>query len=339
MIHKPNSILLIYSVVDSLPHGEPENIIADLETVQTAQTILEALRANNYPVTSAPIRTLDDLRAALAQVNPATTLVFNLCETLGGISTGEPEVVRVLDQAGFCYVGATADNLAACLDKGYTKQQLLKRGIPTAPYQVFHTGDEPITVPLPVIIKPVAEDSSQGINTYSVVNDEPSLRRQVAYILQTYQQPALAELFLDGREFNVSIWGNGVAHVLAVAQIDFSPLRDLPHLQVNDFASKWSDRFNALYPAPIDADLREHLSQIALASYKTMGCQDFARVDMREKDGQFYVLEVNPNPCLAADAGFATAAQVAGYTYAQMVGQLVKWAWRQRPPRPNGRRA
>jgi D-alanine-D-alanine ligase len=307
VIHKPNSILLIYSVVDSLPHGEPENIIADLETVQTAQTILEALRANNYPVTSAPIRTLDDLRAALAQVNPATTLVFNLCETLGGISTGEPEVVRVLDQAGFCYVGATADNLAACLDKGYTKQQLLKRGIPTAPYQVFHTGDEPITVPLPVIIKPVAEDSSQGINTYSVVNDEPSLRRQVAYILQTYQQPA------------------------------FSPLRDLPHLQVNDFASKWSDRFNALYPAPIDADLREHLSQIALASYKTMGCQDFARVDMREKDGQFYVLEVNPNPCLAADAGFATAAQVAGYTYAQMVGQLVEWAWRQRPPRSNGR--
>ncbi len=322
----PNSILLIYSIVETLERGEVGNLITDLETIDTAHAIAEALRHSNYQVTMAAIRSENDLITALSKIDRETTLVFNLCEALGGFSNGESQVPRLLDKLGFYYVGAAAQNLDDCLDKNCTKGRLLAHGIPTAPYQIFYTGNELITVPFPSIVKPMAEDCSMGITRDSVVNDEASLRCQVAYILKVYKQPALVEMFLDGREFNVSMWGNGITHVLSIAEVDYADCEDVT-LRVDNFEAKWSNRFAAIHPAPIDSNLKEYISQIGLAAYKTMGCRDYARVDLREKNGQLYVLEVNPNPCLSAGAGFANAAQIAGYDYAHMACQLVEWAW------------
>jgi D-alanine-D-alanine ligase len=283
-------------------------------------------------VTMAAIRREEDILPAVAGVDPATTLVFNLCEALGGTAGGESKVPRLLDELGFQYVGATAENLDACLNKAEAKALLLSRGIPTAPYQVFHHPGEPIHVPLPAIVKPVAEDCSLGITRDSVVHDAPALRRQVAYILETYKQPALVEMFLDGREFNVGVWGNGAAHVLPVAEIDFSAW-DEKTLRVVNFDAKWNEASSeyqsmpVLCPAPVDPALEDRIRQVALAAYKAMGCRDYARVDLREKGGAPYVLEVNPNPCLATDGGFANAARVAGYDYAHMAHQIAEWAW------------
>ncbi len=322
----PDLVLLLYSVVESLQRGEPHDLIADLETLDTAQSIGVALQTAGYPVIMAPIRSEEDIFAAVAGVDPRTTLVFNLCETLGGISTQESRVPYLLEQLGFCYVGATPENLDACLNKGHAKACLLQRGVSTAPYQVFHTAhEEPVTVPLPAIVKPVAEDCSLGINLNAVVCDVDSLRQQVDYVLKVYKQPALAEMYLDGREFSVSLWGNGITHVLAVAEIDFSNCAG--RWPVDDFEAKWSDRFSAVYPAPIDNELKNSIHQLALATFHTMGCRDYARVDLREKNGQLYVLDVNPNPCLSMSAGFATAARTAGYDYPGMVRQIVQWAW------------
>jgi D-alanine-D-alanine ligase len=231
-----------------------------------------------------------------------------------------------LERLGFRYVGAPPDTLDACLDKGCTKARLLQHGIPTAPYQVFYTGHEPVTVPLPAIVKPMAEDCSMGINHKAVVSDNDSLRKQVAYILNVYKQPALVEMFLDGREFSVSLWGNGTTHVLAVGEVDFSGCND--EWPVDDFDAKWSNRFAAIYPAPLDNDLETAIHQLALATYRTTGCRDYARLDLRQKDGQLYVLDVNPNPGLSMGGGFATAARLAGYDYPHMLHQIVQWAWR-----------
>ncbi len=64
--------------------------------------------------------------------------MFNLCETLGGVSTNKSRVPYLLEQLGFCYVGAHPENMDACLNKGTTKAHLLRHGVPTAPYQVFY---------------------------------------------------------------------------------------------------------------------------------------------------------------------------------------------------------
>jgi D-alanine-D-alanine ligase len=325
-LSSPSRILLLYSVVEAVQQGEPQDLVADLETFDTAQSIVAALQSAGYPITMVPIRSEEDVLSAVDGVDPRTTLVFNLCETLGTISTQVSRVPYRLEQRGFCYVGATPENLDACQDKGYIKTCLLQHGIPTAPYQVFHTGDEPITAPLPALVKPVSEHCSMGINRNAVVCDAASLQKQVAYILKVYKQPAMAEAFLDGREFSVSLWGNGTIHVLGVGEVDFSTCTD--RWRVDDFESKWSNRFAAIYPAPLDNDLKAAIHRLALATYRATGCRDYARLDLRQKDGELYVMDVNPNPGLSIGGGFATAARLAGYDYSHMLQQIVQWAWR-----------
>ncbi len=331
----PGLVLLIYSVVEALKRGEASDLVTDLETLSIARSVAHALRSSGYRLKVAPIRCEDDLLATVSGLDPQVTLIFNLCEALGGTTDGESRVPRVLEELGFHYGGGSPPNLDTCRDKAYTKALLLERGVPTAPYQVFQAPDERIEVPLPAIIKPVAEDCSVGITREAVVTDPLSLRRRVAYILNTYKQPALAEMFLDGREFNVSLWGNANAvHVLGIGESLYPPCDQT--LRVMNFSAKWDPAspeyqyFRTRCPARLDPQMEATIRDMALKAYLTTGCRDYARVDLREKDGQIYVLEVNPNPCLATDGGFAKAARAAGYSYAQMIHQIVRWAWRRR---------
>jgi D-alanine-D-alanine ligase len=328
----PDSVLLLYNLVEQLDQGEARDLVTDQEVVHTAQSIVQGLRSTGHEMTVTPVRNLDEVARATADADPGDTLVFNLCENLAGRAEDEPQVPEKLEELGFHYTGSPPGTLATCLNKSYTKAQLMDHGVPTAPYQVFRRADEPITVPLPAIVKPQAQDASIGIDRSSVVHDERALRCRVEYILETYRQPALVEAFIIGREFNVGVWGNGVAHTLPLAEIDFSAWTD-PYAHVVHFEAKWDETcpeyqtMNVLCPAQVEPELARRIEEVVLAAYRAMGCRDYARVDLRVKDGVPYVLEVNPNPCLATDGGFANAARVAGYDYARMAHQIASWAW------------
>ena len=328
----PVPVLLLYNVVEQLDQGEARDLVTDQEVIHTAQCLAQGLRSTGHEVTVTGVRDVDDVIRAAADHDPGTTLVFNLCENLAGRPEDEPQVPEALDRLGLQYTGSPAPTLATCLNKACTKAQLSGRGVPTAPYQVFHRADEDIVVPLPAIVKPQAQDASIGIDRNSVVHDECALRRRVEYILDTYRQPALVEAFIVGREFNVGVWGNGMAHALPISEIDFSAWAD-PYTHVVHFEAKWDENapeyqtMNVLCPAPVDPQLANRIERVVLAAYEAMGCRDYARVDLRVQDGVPYVLEVNPNPCLATDGGFANAARVAGYDYGRMAHQIAAWAW------------
>ena len=328
----PIPVLLLYNLVEQLDQGEARDLVTDQEVVHTAYGIAEGLRSTGHEVTIAPVRELEDVARAVADSCPEGTLVFNLCENLGGRPEDEPQVPEKLEQLGFHYTGSSPRTLATCLNKSYTKAQLTRLDVPTAPYQVFNRADAAVNVPLPAIVKPQAQDASIGIDRNSVVHDERALRQRVEYILDTYRQPALVEAFIVGREFNVGVWGNGVAHTLPLAEIDFSAWPD-PYRHIVHFEAKWDETareyqtMNVLCPAQVEPDLAGRIEHVVLAAYRAMGCRDYARVDLRVKDGVPYVLEVNPNPCLATDGGFANAARVAGYDYACMTHQIARWAW------------
>ena len=330
----PMPVLLLYNVVEQLDQGEARDLVTDQEVVRTAQCIAQGLRSTGHEVTVTGVRDIDDVVRATADYDPESTLVFNLCENLAGRPEKEPQVPEALDRLGLQYTGSPAPTLATCLNKSYTKAELASRGVPTAPYQVFHSANEAITVPLPAIVKPQAQDASIGIDRSSVVHHERALRRRVEYILDAYRQPALVEAFIVGREFNVGVWGNGVAHTLPISEIDFSAWAD-PYSHVVHFEAKWDEScaeyqtMNVRCPAPVEPELAQRVEQVVLAAYQAMGCRDYARIDLRvaSADGVPYVLEVNPNPCLATDGGFANAARVAGYDYARMTHQIAAWAW------------
>jgi D-alanine-D-alanine ligase len=324
---EPALVPVFYSQIDSWARGEAYEQVADADTAETAAATAAALGEMGFATRLVVVRTLADVTAALADADPGSTLIYNLCEAMGATSGAESLVPELLDRLGFRYVGGDRSNLDACLDKALTKARLLELGIPTAPYQVFTRPDEPVTLSFPVLVKTLLEDCSVGLSERSLVWDEPALRQQVEYILSTYYQPALVEQFLRGREFFVSIWDDPEPCVLGIAQNDFSTA-PVPDLAFDHFTAKWNNTYGTLGPAPVDAATRDAIATVALAAYRAMGCRDYGRVDLREHEGQIYVLEVNPNPCLHPAAGFAKAAAVAGYSYARLVRQLVHQAWR-----------
>jgi D-alanine-D-alanine ligase len=324
-------VLVAYSAIDKPVRGEARELEAELETIQTAQTIAENLNTAGIPAQTYVVRDLSDVDAIARRFDVDHTLVFNLCEHLQGDSHRDGEVAQRMSELRIQFTGASVGALARTLNKGLTKAMLQASGVPTAKYQVFHRADEPIAVPLPAIVKPLAEDASIGIDRDSVVHDESSLRRRVAYLLDTYFEPALVEEYVDGREFNVGMWGNGKLYTLPIAELDFG---EWPTYQrFLHFDAKWNPsalEYQTMYvrcPAAIDAELAEKIGRVARQAYKVMGCRDYARVDMRLHRGEPYVLEVNPNPCLALDAGFTNAARVAGYDYPTMVSRIARWAW------------
>jgi D-alanine-D-alanine ligase len=153
------------------------------------------------------------------------------------------------------------------------------------------------------------------------------LRERVAYLAQEYGQPALAAEFIDGREFNVSIWGHP-PKVLPLAEIDFGAFAH-PHERIVSFAAKWQEDSFAyrntpvICPAQVTERLAQRIRTVALRVWHVTHCSGYARVDIRVRDDKIYVLEMNPNPSLASDAGFARAAREAGFDYPAMLLRIL----------------
>ena len=266
-----------------------------------------------------------DLVQTILRISPK--FVFNLCEEINGKCELEMCVAGLLEMMGVPYTGSGPFALGLALNKFNVKQMLRSAGVPV-PRGYLVRWKQKVSARssrFPVIVKPVHEDASLGINTNSVCRDFASLERQVSYIHDVYQQDALVEEFLDGREFNVSVIGDREPEVLAVSEIDFSRMpEDEP--RIVSYRAKW-DEESTMYectvpicPADIPKRLADRVKAIARRSYQTVGCRDYARVDMRtDSSGHPFVLEVNPNPDISPKAGFARAAQAAGYSYSDMI--------------------
>ena len=332
---QPELIVVLYSVVESMGRGTPADITPDRETEQIAASVDRALRLTGGNSSMHAIRTADDVTRTLSRFDPATTLVFNLCEGLDNdTAAGEYHAAQRIAKSGLRYTGADPLTLERCLDKGRTHELLGAAGVPAAKWIVVRTVAELAgasihparTVGYPAIVKPALEDCSLAITSDSVVDSDAALLRQVRRIIEEYRQPALVEQFLDGREFSVSIRGYDDPEVVGTGQIDFADCSN-PRDRIETYENKWSDRFTGVYPAPVSSSERDRLEQIGLSAYRALSCSGYARVDVREDSNRFHVLEVNPNPSLAEDAGFARAAAASGVDYAALAGILCADAW------------
>ena len=151
-------------------------------------------------------------------------------------------------------------------------------------------------------------------------------------MIETVKEPALAERFIAGREINVGIWGNGRPRMLPLREIDFSAI-DNPLHQMVTWDSKWvpdSPEWNSMpvivQPA-VSHDLRKRIEDVALRTYRAFDCRDYARVDLRiDEHEQPFVVDVNPNPDITPDGGFAGACKAAGYSYGEAISNIVGMA-------------
>lgn len=265
-------------------------------------------------------------------------LVMNLAESFGGKSALESNIAALLNLLDLRYTGSSPAGLLVAGDKTLSKKVLVFHGIRTPQFATVYRGmvDWAGDVQFPLIVKPPQEDASLGITNKSVVRDVKELLEKIAELQSEYQQPALAEQFVDGREFYVGVLGNANARALPIIELDFSKFpADRP--RIASWAAKWGDEGDAqgaefegtesVFPTDLPDELRERMQKVAVDAFHALRLRDYARVDMRVTDsGEVYVIEVNPNCYLEAKSEFARAAEKDGITYDALIAQIVELA-------------
>jgi D-alanine-D-alanine ligase len=267
-------------------------------------------------------------------------LVFNLAEGLHGQSR-EALVPAICEYLSIPYTGSDPLTLALSLHKGRAKETLAYRGVPTAPFACIETlrDLERVALPFPVFVKPVAEGSGKGVFTSNVCHGLRELRKRARFLLEHYAEPVLVETYLPGPEFTVAILGNGAAaYCLPVVGFDFSTLpQGAP--PVYGYEAKWVwDRPEAPLaifqcPARVPPELSREIERTALDAYHALGCRDWCRVDVRvDRFGVPNILELNPLPGVIPDPAmnscFPKAARAAGFSYDELIQEVVRLAWR-----------
>lgn len=325
----PN-VVVLYNESQTLIKGEPHDMLAERGVIACAVAIAEAL-SGFTEVVRVPIHT--DVELALAPYPPSEWVVFNLGEGVEGRLFESARICWALEAMGYRFTGADGNATALSTHKGLAKARLHQAGLPTPPGWLLRHPSEIESHPMarvnfPLIVKPVAEDGSLGISHESVVYNRTALEARVAFIVETYRQMALAEQFIAGREFNVSIWGDPL-EVLPLNEVDFSDYAN-PYDRIVSYAAKWEpDSFDynhtpGLCPALVSLELGERIAQLAREASIAFNCRGYARVDIRMDEAEnLYVIDVNCNPDLSPDAGFYRAACAAGYTYEEMVLRIL----------------
>ncbi|MFH0963105.1 MAG: ATP-grasp domain-containing protein [Planctomycetota bacterium] len=257
-----------------------------------------------------------------------TERIFNLVESVGGNSAAHPWAAGFWEILGIRYTGSPASALATTTDKVLTKLVLRGGGISTPPWAMCDEAEEAWrSVPGPWIVKPICEDGSIGIDESSVARDPESLCRKARALAERLGgNRALVEHYVEGREFNVSILASPAGvRVLPPEEIvfaDYPPGKE----RVVGYRAKWKarsfeyrhtvQRFD--FPTE-DAELLDRLRETARCCWRLFALRGYARVDARvDEQGLPWVLEVNANPCLSPDAGFAAAVAKASMSPAEM---------------------
>lgn len=277
-------------------------------------------------------RALKDVPRILAETR--ARLVFNLVEGFPGAGEDANLVPAVCRAFGRFETGNDTTCLSLALDKTMSKRVLAAAGVPVPPGAAVAPGARFAAGALPpgrYIVKPALSDASEGIHPSSVVDlPGPAAARAIRRVHEQFGQPALIERFVGSRELNVSVISRGgIPEVMPLAEIDFSAFAP-GKPRIIDYAAKWhpeSFEYNhtpRILPARLPARVAAEARRTALAAWRALGCRDYARVDMRFGDGDpVTVIEVNPNPDISPEAGFAHALAAGGLAFEAFVEAML----------------
>jgi len=322
-------VLLLHNVDTS---WSPDEIA---ETLREVSALESAIRREGHPVVNVPVHD-SNLKSVLSLYDPDDYVVLNWCEDIPGLAHSDALVAHTLESLRFSYTGSPPSVLALSWDKPRVKRLLKRHRVPTPRWKVYTTSRIKGWKDFPAIVKPAGEHCSIGVDKGAVVMGEDELRARVAYVLEAFHQPALVEDFIDGREFHISVLGDRNAIMLPPAEMDFAVFNDVRD-RLCTFDSKFtpaSAHYKGIQlqlPAKLTSSEYALLEKTASSAYNVLGCRDYARIDIRLRNGVFYVLDVNPNADISCETSIVCAAEAAGITYGAMISYLINLAARRHP--------
>lgn len=307
---------------DALAAGARPDALDNLDQARQIAAALERIGLD-----AAPVPFSRDVGGVVRRLRAhAPDVVFNLVESLEGEDTQSYAATALLETLGLPFTGSGTAALILTGDKRVAKHLMRAAGLPTP--AVLEPGAAPDTR---YIVKRACTDASIGIDAGSVVRGLRAAQRRLAERAAVSGDAWLAEVYVEGREFNVSVLaGENGPQVLPIAEIDFG---DFPpgRPRIVDYEAKWLpgsfgfEHTPRRFPAgAADAALLREVESLALRCFEVFSLAGYARVDFRvDGSGRPYILEVNANPCLSADAGFMAAAAQAGLDAQAVVARIV----------------
>jgi len=328
---KPN-VILLYNHDNAWTPEDARFAAEDRRKAMSALT--------NFGYQVRDVKVYDSVTEALCpfHFDPRGWLVFNWCEGYADRPWAYGEVTNELDQLGFTYTGADTWSHFLSADKARVQAEMIAHGVPIPRGRIVRDSadlDWPI---FPAIVKPTNQHGSFGIDREAIVLDESQLRRRVEYIEETFKAPALVEEFIEGRELQISVWGNSPIEVLPEVEVVFDQRRDWReriYTHEIKFAADGVDKHNVGFvcPAMLTVQERRAIERVCRRAYRAMRCRGYARIDLRLKNGRPIVLDANPNPDINSEALLVVAAEVVGLTYDEVIARITQFGeerWRAR---------
>ncbi|MEA2562961.1 MAG: D-alanine-D-alanine ligase [Acidobacteriota bacterium] len=333
-------IVIAHNPVGEEDDPSTSDVLAQVELVESA---LGELGLPSARIAVDPSRTLEIFRGLPG------SLIFNLIESPPGRPYIHTDSTAVLELAGLSYTGSSPAALALTTDKIATRALLASEGVAVAPGGRLDLERPELLdrVPPPWILKPAWEDASIGLEGDPVcATREAALERGAGLAHRFPDQPVLVERFLPGREFNVSLLANGHAghagdtvEVLPIAEMLYDGFPE-GMSRVLGYDAKWDESsfayIHSVRGFPEEIPVLGKVREMALKAWRLCGLGGYARIDFRlDENGVPHVLEVNANPCLAANAGFMAAAGIAGLSPGEVVRRILEVARKPLTPVPS----
>ncbi len=323
----------------ALPPGVPADAYADFDHVETIDHIRKAIESDGHETTFVPAD--QNLPFALKQCQP--DICFNIAEGLGG-DAREAQVPALLEMLRIPYTGSRVLTNGISLDKTLTKRIWRDRRLPVAPFQEFLTGDEALRPDLtfPLFVKPSREGTGMGVDLGAIVKNEKELRERVKWVIDNYNQPALVETFLPGREFTVGVMGRPDVklysrhpewyekdgfHRFPVLELD-SSRSVTPQVYSQAAKAKSVGEEGApgyVCPASLEPEMNKKLQYLAWRAHILLNALDISRTDIRlDAEGNPRLLEINTLPGLTPDySDLCLQAKAEGISYNDLILEIL----------------
>jgi D-alanine-D-alanine ligase len=318
----------------AIPDNDPDFATMP-ETPTTEYHVIETLRDLHHDVSVlGAVNDIGTIVESLTKQKP--DIVFNLTEAFGGDRRLDKNIAGLLEMVGIPFTGTGPMGLMLCRDKGLCKQLLSLHRIRVPGFISIGRNRAvriPKTLNYPLVVKPALEDSSEGISNASLVGSEAELKERVEFVHERWEQPAIAEEYIEGRELYVGILGNKRLSVLPIRELlfdfdgDQGPQLATYRVKWNpEYREKWNIKFGFAKLAPAVVD---NIGRVCRRVYHILQIRDYGRIDLRlTPDNKVVILEANANPDIAYGEEVAEAAEKAGVPYVKLIDRILNLALR-----------
>ena len=326
-------VLVLFDLARTASAGEtfPPEKLKQEEDKPTEADVLASLVKLGHAVEALPV--FNDVPEIVEKVKAfGPDVVFNLSESFHAKRAQEPNIPALLDLMSVRYTGAKPDGLMLCKDKALAKKVLHYHRL-RVPHFVISQPSRPLQhlrrFKFPAFVKPVGEESSDGIAKASFAKTEEEALERARFIHEKFHCDALIEEYIEGRELYVSVMGNSKLTVFPPREIFFEQVpEDEPKFAT--FKAKWDEAYRKRWgikngPASdLPEKLQDKLSRLARQVYRVLKIRGLGRIDVRlTPEGEVVIIEANPNPSLAMEEDFAQSAAAAGLEYDALIQKIL----------------